>query len=197
MRNVFLSWVSLCVAILLFLSCEGKKNIQDVSLLQRQTKQLENLKTLSKLQHLGEGKRLEDIYVYDMQGDSVRFSQLFAETDKIVFFFSEYGCSSCYIPFLKKITAMQNELKDKLVVIAGFESKRDFKIYMEDKDIPFEKYRVKTNFNIFPEYNDYSLAFLTNKNRVVDNLMIIDQSNKAYIDDYLQIVNIKCGRPLE
>lgn len=197
MRNVFFLCVFSLVTIVGFSSCKDQQSTKYASQLQRQTTQLENLRILSQLQHSGEGNRLENIYMYDMQGDSIRFSQVLDETDKIVFFFSENGCSSCYTPFLEKITTMRDELKDKLIVVAGFENRRDLKIYLEDKDIPFEKYRVKANFNIFPEYNDYSLAFLINKNMVIDNLMIIDQSNKGYIDDYLQIINLKCTQSLK
>ena len=198
MKNMLpLYWIVLVFTILAFSSCKKKESTQYLSIVQKQNTQLENLKTLSKLQYAGEGNKVNDIYVYDVQGDSLHFSDLLDDTDKIIFFFSEYSCSSCYLPFMKKMTAMYEELKDKVIIIAGFGNKRDFKIYMEDVKIPFSTYRTKTNFNIFPEYNDYSLAFLTNRNMVIDNLMIIDQSNKGYIDDYLMIMNKKTKRYLK
>ncbi len=184
-------WIVLSIVIFSFSSCNKKENAQYISLLQRQNTRLENLKTLSKLQHAGEGEVLKDIYVYDGDGDSIHFSRLLDDTKKIVFFFSEYSCSSCYTPFMKKMTEMYEELKDKVIIVAGVESKRDFKIYMEDKKIPFAVYRTSKNFNIFPEFNDYSLVFLISRNMVIDNLMIIDQSNKEYIDNYLLIMNKK------
>lgn len=93
---------------------------------------------------------MNDIYVYDVQGDSIHFSDLLDDTNKIVFFYSEYSCSSCYLPFMKKMTEMYDELKDKVIIVAGFGNKRDFKIYMKDVKIPFSIYRTNTNFNIFP-----------------------------------------------
>lgn len=183
------------IFMLLFVSCKEKSNY--LSMLQRKNSQLENLKILSKLQHAGEGEILKDIYIYKVQDDSICFSQLLNDFDNIVFFFSEYSCSSCYIPFMKKLTEMYEELKDKVIIVAGFESERDFKIYMEDKNFPFTIYRTRKNFSIFPEYNDYPLAFLTNKNMVIDNLMIIDQSNKEHIDDYLSIINKKAIQNLK
>lgn len=172
-----------------FTSCKEKVDL--FTIMQRQNVKFENLKILSKLQRVGEGEILKDIYVHSIKGDSMQFSQLLNDSEKIVFFFSEYSCSSCYLLFMEKIIEMYEELKDKIVIIAGFESKRDFKIYMENKDIPFAIYRTKTNFNIFPEYNDYPLIFLTNRNLTIDNLMIIDQSNEEYIDDYLMVINKK------
>lgn len=187
-------WIVLVFITLSSTSCKKKENVQYLSVLQKQKIQLENLKTISKLQYAGEGTNLNDIYVYDVQGDSIHFSDLLDDTNKIVFFYSEYSCSSCYLPFIKKMTEMYDELKDKVIIVAGFGNKRDFKIYMEDVKIPFFTYRANTNFNIFPEYNDYPLVFLMNKNMVIDNLMIIDQSNKGYIDDYLMIMNKKTKR---
>lgn len=181
--------------VLMFSSCGKRENTQYLSLLQKQNTQLKNLKILSKLQHAGEGSKLNDVYVYDAQGDSLKFSNLLDDTNRIIFFFSEYSCSSCYLPFLKKMTEMYEELKDKVIIVAGFENKRDFKIYKKDIKTPFAIYRTRSNFDIFPDYNDYSLAFLINKNMIIDNLIIIDQSNKEYIDDYLLIMNRRTCPP--
>lgn len=48
---------------LVFSSCGKKENTQYLSLLQKQNTQLQNLKILSKLQHAGEGSKLNDVYI--------------------------------------------------------------------------------------------------------------------------------------
>lgn len=185
----------ICFVFVLLGCCDihNQKELSYIALLQKQNAQLGNLKILSKLQHAGEGMQLKDICLYRESGDSLQINQIFGTTRKIIFFFSELGCASCYMPFLENAIGRQDALKEKLVIVAGFENQKDFKIYMQDRNIPFEIFRIRTNFNIFPEYNDYALAFLSDKNCVVDNLFIIDSSNVGYVDDYLQIVCQKIG----
>ena len=68
---------------------------------------------------------------------------------------------------------------------------QDFKIFKNEHKIEVPVYLIKTNLGLYPEYNDYALAFLISERMIIDNLMIIDYSNRNYIDDYLAILESK------
>ena len=57
--------------------------------------------------------QLKDICLYRESGDSLQINQIFGTTRKIIFFFSELGCASCYMPFLENAIGRQDALKEK------------------------------------------------------------------------------------
>lgn len=187
--------IIILVLSLVFLYYGKQRNHQENSNIERQQRLLEqrvdNLRILSKLQHYGEGKSIKDIYLYTLNKDSVLFSRLIGNENKLVFYFSEFGCSSCYLPFLQKLSKIDKKLKNSTIIIADFNSARDFKIFKNEHKIEVPVYRIKTNLGLYPEYNDYALAFLISERMIIDNLMIIDYSNRNYIDDYLAILESK------
>lgn len=131
--------IIILVLSLVFLYYGKQRNHQENSNIERQQKLLEqrvdNLQILSKLQHYGEGKSIRDIYLYTLNKDSVLFSRLIGNENKLVFYFSEFGCSSCYLPFLQKLSKIDKKLKNSTIIIAGFNSARDFKIFKNEHKI--------------------------------------------------------------
>lgn len=74
---------------LVFLYYGKQRNHQENSNIERQQRLLEqrvdNLRILSKLQHYGEGKSIRDIYLYTLNKDSVLFSRLIGNENKLGF----------------------------------------------------------------------------------------------------------------
>lgn len=168
-----------------------KKKLMNLVIHQQETSEqlFFNLKELSKLQYYGEGKQIKNIPIYTLNGDTVNLRQLLNES-KFVVYFSEYGCSFCYSPFLNYLKDYPL-LEEKMIILAGFENQRDFKIYIENFEFHCPIYRVNTNLNIYPDYNDYALACIISKDMVINNLLLLDKSNKEYMEDYLRITEQK------
>ena len=93
--------------------------------------------------------------------------------------------------------------KEHIVVIGKFEERRSFKLFLQDltSNNDLTIYQTKTEFNIYPEYNEYALAFQVTKDLAINNICITDKSNTELSADYLKLIekkiqqfNIKPGR---
>lgn len=109
--------------LLIFCSCGKSKESKEEcrEKLKQQEVQLENLRILSKLQHYGEGKRINNVFLYLGKEDSISLEKTIGCDEKFVFYFSQYSCSSCYQPFWNKVLKYKNEWKEKMVILAFFE----------------------------------------------------------------------------
>ena len=81
--------IIILVLSLVFLYYRKQRNHQENSNIERQQRLLEqrvdNLRILSKLQLYGEGKSIRDIYLYTLNKDSVLFSRLIGNENKLGF----------------------------------------------------------------------------------------------------------------
>ena len=151
---------------------------------------LENISIISKLQHYAEGSHLENYTLYTTTDDSCKLQDLCC-SKKLVYYFSEQGCKSCYLPFLKKLNDLSDMLgKDNVVIICKFTKKRAFHLFIQDLDFKLTPnvYWSKCDLKIFPEYNDYALAFWLSSDLIIDNVCITDKSNVELSSDYLKII---------
>lgn len=155
-----------------------------------QSYELENITVISKLQHYAEGRSVDNYTLYSVDGDSCKLQDVCKEK-KLVYYLSEQGCQICYLPFLEKLNDLADEIgKENIVVIAKFSEKRAFKLFLQDLDFEMKPavYQSRTDFDIYPEYNDYAMAFLLAKDLVIDNICITDKSNTKLSGDYLKLI---------
>mgnify|MGYP000018399253 FL=1 len=154
---------------------------------------LENITILSKLQHFAEGHNLENYTLYTTDGDSCELKDV-CKGEKLIYYFSEQGCQVCYQPFLKKLVELSKKIgKEHIVVIGKFEERRSFKLFLQNltpnNDLTI--YQTKTELNIYPEYNEYALAFQVTKDLAINNICITDKSNTELSADYLKLIEKK------
>lgn len=159
--------------------------------LELQDVKLENLRILSKLQHYGEGKTIKNVYLHLGKGDSIPLKQIIGEEEKVVFYFSQYGCSSCYQPFWDKVLEQKDKWGKDILILAFFENGKDFKMFMNERSDGIPVYRINEGLQLFSDYDDYSYVFRTSSSLVVDNLFVLSHSNVEYMDDYLSVVSPK------
>ena len=83
--------------------------------------------------------------------------------------------------------------KEHIVVIGKFEERRSFKLFLQDltSNNNLTIYQTKTEFNIYPEYNEYALAFQVTKDLAINNICITDKSNTELSADYLKLIEKK------
>ena len=149
---------------------------------------LENVKVLSKMQHYIERKPLGNLVLYKMVNDSLFLNDILDEDNKLFFFFSCKGCAPCYEPFLKKLDELAKEVgSDRIVVLAEFFNNRDLKSFWSYNNL--NVYRINSDLKVFPSKSSYALAFLLNKDRFIENVIIVDKSNIQLTDDYLKVIN--------
>lgn len=200
-KNVFdiLFWGGLLVLVfyLSYLVREEKNlvRMKDIQLKELQSSgtndsyKLENITIISKLQHYAEGKKIEDCMLYKQDGDSLHLSSLCSDKKKLVYFFAEQSCAVCYIPFLEKLQkAAEIVGKENIILLAKFDKNRNLKAFIQDNKVISEVYRMEGHLNIYPEYNDYALAFLLSKDMQIENVIITDKSNVELSNDYLKII---------
>lgn len=183
-----------------FCSCGQRESAESkyIQKLELQDVKLENLRILSKLQHYGEGKTIKNVYLHLGKEDSVPLKQMIGEEEKIIFYFSQYGCSSCYQPFWNKVLEQKDKWGKDMLILAFFENGKDFKMFMNEKSDGIPVYRINEGLQLFPDYEDYSYVFKTSSSLVVDNLFVLSHSNVEYMDDYLSVVSPKSkGNNLE
>lgn len=171
-----------------------KESINELAELQGvmadQSYELENITVISKLQHYAEGRSVDNYTLYSADGDSCKLQDVCKEK-KLVYYLSEQGCQICYQPFLEKLNDLADKIgKENIVVIAKFSEKRVFKLFLQDLDFEMKPavYQCRTDFDIYPEYNDYAMAFLLAKDLVIDNICITDKSNTKLSGDYLKLI---------
>ena len=182
--------VSVLGIVLALCSC-GKRNLSEdknTQKLEQQDVKLENLRILSKLQHYGEGKTIKNVFLFLDKGDSIPLRQVIGDDEKIVFYFSQYGCTSCYQPFWDKVLEQNNKWKNDMLILAFFENGKDFKMFMNERSSNIPVYRINEGLQLFPDYDDYSYVFKTTSSLIVDNLFVLSHSNVEYMDDYLFMV---------
>lgn len=184
--------VSLFWIAVFFCSCGQRESAESkyIQKLEQQDAKLENLRILSKLQHYGEGKTIRNVYLHLGKEDSVPLKQMIGE-EKIIFYFSQYGCSSCYQPFWDKVLEQKDKWGKDMLILAFFENGKDFKMFMNEKSDGIPVYRINEGLQLFPDYEDYSYVFKTSSSLVVDNLFVLSHSNVEYMDDYLSVVSSK------
>lgn len=150
---------------------------------------LENITIMSKLQHYAEGRKIVDCTIYKQNEDSLSLSDLCSERKKLFYFFSEQSCAICYIPFLEKLKDIAEVVgKENIILLAKFDKNRSLKAFAEENNITQDIYRMDVDLNIYPEYNDYALAFLLTHNMQIENVIITDKSNVELSNDYLKII---------
>lgn len=200
-KNIFdiLLWGGLLVLVcyLSYLVREEKKlvRMKDFQLKELQSSdtndsyKLENITIISKLQHYAEGKKIPDCLLYRLEGDSLYLSSLCSNKKKLVYFFAEQSCAVCYLPFLEKLQEMSNVIgKENIILLAKFDKNRNLKAFIQDNKVTQEVYRLDRDLNIYPEYNDYALAFLLSQDMLIENVIITDKSNVELTNDYLKII---------
>lgn len=156
-----------------------------------QSYKLENITIISKLQHYAEGRTLDNYTLYSANGDSCRLRDV-CKDKKLVYYLSEQGCQTCYLPFLKRVNELADTIgKEKILVIAKFSERRAFKLFLQDLgfDLKLIVYQTRTDFDIYPEYNDYAMAFMLGQDLEIDNICITDKSNTALSGDYLKLIH--------
>lgn len=150
---------------------------------------LENITIISKLQHYAEGLKISDCNVYKQNGDTLSLRDLCSERRKLFYFFSEQSCAVCYIHFLKKLKNVADIVgKENVILLAKFDKNRSLKAFIKENNITQDIYRMDVDLNIYPEYNDYALAFLLSKDMQIENVIITDKSNVDLSNDYLKII---------
>ena len=168
----------------------GESRKRKILLAIRGESHLENITVISKLQHYAEGRSVDNYTLYSADGDSCKLQDVCKEK-KLVYYLSEQGCQICYQPFLEKLNDLADKIgKENIVVIAKFSEKRVFKLFLQDLDFEMKPavYQCRTDFDIYPEYNDYAMAFLLAKDLVIDNICITDKSNTKLSGDYLKLI---------
>lgn len=184
--------IALCflLVIFVFFSCRQDQSsvCKYMEKIEQQDVELENLRILSKLQHYGEGKSIKDVFLYSGKEDSVSLRKMIGDEEKFVFYFSQYGCSSCYEPFWNKILKQKDKWEKDILILALFENEKDFKMFMSEKSDSIPVYRINEGLQLFSDYDDYSYVFKTSSSLIVDNLLILNHSNVEYMDDYLFVV---------
>lgn len=188
------------IGYLSYLVSEEKKQgkMKDIQLKELQTSgadnsyKLENITIISKLQHYAEGQKIMDRLIFKQEGDSVLLSSLCSDKKKLVYFFAEQSCAVCYIPFLEKLQRMADVVgKENVILLAKFDKSRNLKAFIQENKITLDVYRMEEDLNIYPEYNDYALAFLLSRDMLIENIIITDKSNVELSNDYLKIVQHK------
>ncbi|MBE6301160.1 MAG: hypothetical protein E7085_04800 [Parabacteroides distasonis] len=150
---------------------------------------IENLAVISKLQYFAEGKIVKDILLYKENKDSISLGKLLSENPKLIYYFSEQSCTVCSLPFLKKVSELAGRIgKEQVIVIGKFQNHRSYQSFLQENAIGLEVFRIDRDLDIFPEYNDYAMAFMLSDNRIIDKLIIVDKTNVLLSDNYLKLV---------
>ena len=150
---------------------------------------VENLAVISKLQYFAEGKKIDNCMLYKENKDSLHLLDLLSDKPKLVYFFSEQSCTVCSHPFLKKIVNLSEKIgKENVLIVGKFLNHRNYKSFLQDNIIEHEIYRIGCDLNLFPEYNDYAMAFLLSNNRIIDKLIIVDKTNVLLSDNYIKLI---------
>lgn len=196
--DIFLWGILLAFCLYLFYSVREEK--QQVKKKDTQLKELqfsasenryrlENITIISKLQHYAEGQIITDCTIYKQNGDTLYLSDLCSDRRKLVYFFSEQSCATCYIPFLEKLNKIAGVIgKENVILLAKFDKSRSLKTFALENNITLEMYRMDMDLNIYPEYNDYAMAFLLSRDMKIENVIITDKSNVELSNDYLKII---------
>lgn len=196
-RNILLSTLllsSIIVNIYMFYYIHvQKRNMEYIKTQLWQTQQneaeinykLENITLISKMQHYAERKKIKNMTLYTLEGDTLSLQQLVSNENKLVMYFSERGCSMCYETFIENLQ-LSNIDPMKIIILAEYQEGRSLKIKWKDNSLPV--YRITEPLDVLSPNDEYALSFLLNKDMCAENLIVIDKSNTSLTKDYLKIM---------
>lgn len=153
----------------------------------------DNSAILSKMQYYIEGKMLENIDLEKWtSGEKVKLYDVLTNRAKLVFYISEEGCTSCYIPYLKKISLLAEKYNNgEILLFAYFKDKRTLKSLLIENQISLDVYRMHAELSLFPKDNSYPILFLLSNNNCIDNAFVADKSNLDLANLYLEAIKQK------
>lgn len=147
----------------------------------------EKLITFSKLQYHAENQEVKNIALYDKDNKKVFISDILSNHSKLIYYYSETGCSSCFEPFLYKLDSITNLIgKDNIIVISDYANYRTFKASVNDKFKHINIYRITQKLDMIKTHdNDYAYAFLMKSDRKAHKVIITDKINTDFTDEYI------------
>ncbi len=177
----------------LFAEREMKKKVYSLLLESKSDYELivdnnNDLVTILRMQISVEGEHLDNVAITNLPGENDMLKNLFSDEYKLVYFFPEKGCPSCYEPFLLKLLEMRDSIgKENIVLITDF-NLRSLKSFWVDKDSEMFPFRLSRNWGIPQTEPAFAYAFLLNKDMVVRKIIITDKINVDFCSEYLNYI---------
>lgn len=148
---------------------------------------IDKLTTLSILQYHAENQTVENIKLYSKNNKNIFLSDIVSNSPKLIFYYSEKGCSACYEPFLYRLDSISNSIGiENIIVISDFSNHRSFTVATKNKFNNLNIYRTEEKIKIIndKEYN-YAYSFLIKSDMIANKVIITDKSNTNISNEYL------------
>lgn len=152
---------------------------------------VDKLVALSILQYNAENKYVSNVELYDRYNNKQLLSDVLSDQPKLLYFFSEKGCSGCYEPFLYKLDSLGYALgAHNIIVVSDYHNYRSFTSVVNNKYNNINLYRTDGKIQIVSDKEyDYAYAFLINSNRKAEKVIITDKYNVKFTDEYLLYIS--------
>lgn len=139
-----------------------------------------------------ENTAINDFEITDEDNNVLLFSDLMSresEKYKLVFYFSSTNCSSCIDFEMSNIQSFVHLIgQSNIIILAQYESIRQFRAFLVSREIDIPVYYVKTNPVGILERENLPYSFIVNKNMTMELAFIPIKEIPSYSEMYYTTV---------
>jgi hypothetical protein len=196
LNKIFIiNFIIICIIINLLLLYNLNRRNDEINYLGNSIELLQNTKELNillksncLLQHIDEGKAVNNVDLLNINGTKTCFKDVVSNSPKLVLYFSEKGCVTCIDNTIKLIKNYASKIsKSNLIVIASFENVREFKLFTYE--IEYDTFLLRgQNLGLDIENFQIPFIFYVDNNMFVRNLFIPSKEIHEISINYLDIM---------
>lgn len=133
-------------------------------------------------------KKIPNLLLYTIDGDSLHLSELLNDDYKLLIRFSQLNCSSCIDDIFEGLRQVVNKFpSNKVILIGTYDNQRVFQAFIKNYSLQYSIYYSRNSEDVLKEEN-IPYCCLINNDRILKNLMIPMKEIPAYSRRYYEIV---------
>ena len=133
-------------------------------------------------------KKIPNLLLYTIDGDSLHLSKLLNDDYKLLIRFSQLNCSSYIDDIFEGLRQVVNKFpSNKVILIGTYDNQRVFQAFIKNYSLPYSIYYSRNSEDVLKEEN-IPYCCLINNDMILKNLMIPMKEIPVYSRRYYEIV---------